>query len=163
MSNPRSNATDSPNFPIILAASAVAVSCPVDTSEDILANIPIPANALGPNGVLRITTAWSFTNNANNKTLRVRFSGIGGTAYLSAVKTVEVGVDVFQVIANRGVTNSQHGHGIQGNSTGSISVNGNISSAVDTTAATNLVITGQKATGTDVLTLESYLIELIPG
>ena len=35
--------------------------------------------------------------------------------------------------------------------------------AADTSAATSLVITGQKGTGTDTLTLQSYLVELLYG
>jgi len=142
----------------ILGASAAAVSCAADTAENTLATIAVPAGAMGPNGSLLITTLWSYTNSANNKTLRINF---GGTAYLSNVATTTVAVQTLVMIRNRGVTNLQVGFtnatfSAIGTTTGTLTT-----SSVDTTSAQSLTITGQKASAGETLTLESYLVELI--
>ncbi|MBS0175502.1 MAG: hypothetical protein JSR64_15785 [Nitrospira sp.] len=150
---------------VVLGKSGAAVNTPADTSEDTLATINIPANAMGANGVLRIYTLWSFTSSANNKTLRIRFSGGAGTIYMNPVFTTSVGYSSLTMIMNRNATNSQVGFASAGTNggLGSSSASANVTSSVDTTAATSLVITGQKASAGETLTLESYLVELIPG
>lgn len=145
----------------VLALSFAQSVCPADTSEDALANIAVPANLLGANGALRITCSFSHTSNANAKTLRVRFSGAAGTAYASISAANGTDSRVTIIIGNRGATNSQHGHAL-GYSSGVGIFNGGIStSAVDTTAATSIVISAQKANAGDTITLESYIVELI--
>jgi len=142
----------------VLGVSGAAVSCAADTAENTLATVTIPAGVMGTNGVLRVTTLWSYTNSANNKTLRINF---GGTAYLSNVATTTVAVQALVMIRNRGVTNSQVGFtnatfSAIGTTTGTLTT-----SSVDTTSAQSLTITGQKASAGETLTLESYLVELI--
>jgi hypothetical protein len=143
----------------ILGTSAVAVSGAADTNENILATITIPAGAMGPNGRLRIQTGWTVTNSANNKVLRVRFSGIGGTIFYGATVTTSASVEDVRSIHNRGVTNSQAC--FQGGASFGSSSSAYGTSSVDTSVATTVVITGQKATAGETLTLESYLVELI--
>lgn len=150
--------------PRILARSAVAVSCPADTSEDTLATITVPAGALGANGQLRIATLWSFTNNGNTKSTRIRYSGAAGTKYHETTNwTTQLAVAGSTTIANRNATNSQVGQTLISSTVASAlnPATAPVTSAVDTTAATTVVITGQKATAGDALTLESYLVELI--
>lgn len=67
----------------VIAASAVAVSHTGDTIETVLANIAIPAGAMGANGALHITAVFSYTNSANAKTLRIRLGGISGAAFMN--------------------------------------------------------------------------------
>lgn len=152
-----------PRPALVLGASAAAVSCPADTSEDLLATVTIPAGIMGLNGILRIYHLWSFTSSANNKTPRVRLGGIGGTVYGSDVFTTSATWQDMRWIANRGAANSQIG----GKSSAGIltfSTSSNITSSVDTSAATTLVFTGQKASAGETLTLEQYLVELLlPG
>lgn len=150
---------------VTLAKSGAAVSAPADTTEDILATIIIPASAMGANGFLRITTLWTFTSSGNNKTPRIRFSGASGTIYMNPVLTTSVGLYQQTMIANRNATNSQVGFASAGTAGGwgLSSASANVTSAVDTTAATSVVITGQKASAGETLTLESYLVELLPG
>lgn len=150
-------------LPRILGASGVAVSGPADTSENILATITVPAGAMGLNGRLRWEAHWTFTNSANSKTCRVRFGGIGGSAYTSVAFTTTANFRDFKGLANRGASNSQisvadvFGPGSSfGGGTGTV-----VTSAIDTSAATTLVITGQKASAGETITLESYLVELI--
>lgn len=146
----------------VLAKSAVAVSCPADTSEDTLATITIPAGAMGPNGLVRIHTRWSWTNGASNKTVRVRFSGAAGTVYTTGSVTTNNGAALLTEIANRNSAASQVGSVILEGSIG-FSAQPVVTSSVDTTVATTVAITGQKASAGDALTLESYLVELVYG
>lgn len=148
--------------PQVLAKSAVPVACPADTSEDVLATITIPAGAMGPNGALRISSNWTVTNSANNKSLRIRLGGIGGTQFLLQVLTGSIAVSDLRMIQNRGAANSQVGGPAQMPAT-TLSGTACVTSAVDTSVSTTLVITGQKALAGEVLTLESYLVELIYG
>lgn len=143
-----------------LAASAVAVSAGANTDENTLATIAIPAAAMGANGQLRITTVWTVTNSGNNKTLRVRLGGIAGTQFLSAAVTTVATVRNQLFLANRNSQSSQVG-GI--NSTTSFGTSSSVltTATVDTSAAVDLVITGQKASSGETLTLESYLVELL--
>jgi hypothetical protein len=149
---------------IALGASVVAVSAPADATEDQLASVTVPAYLLGLNAILRITTNWSFTNNANNKTLRVRFGGAAGTAYLQIAETTTQYVRAETTIGNAGATNSQRGQSIffrQAAGTFAFQSATQITSAVDTTANQTVYISGQKATAGDALTLESYSVELL--
>lgn len=141
----------------VVAASAVAVSCPADTTEDQLASITIPANSLGANGGCRIHTLWTCTSSANNKTMRVRWSGAAGTAILSTVQTTVAFLRDVREFWNQNATNSQRYHaatttyGTGGTATGTM--------AVDTTASSAVVITGQKASAGETLTLNWYCVE----
>jgi hypothetical protein len=146
----------------ILCKSYVQSAAPGDTNEDTLFTCTVPANALGANGGLRVHTIWSHTNSGNNKTLRVRFSGASGTQYLAAVITTTNTSSVMTFIGNRNATNSQIG-GIFSTVTSSFgtTTNGGVTSAVDTTAATSLVATCQKASGGESCALEAIVVELI--
>jgi hypothetical protein len=144
----------------ILGASAVAVSGPADTNENILATITIPAGAMGPNGRLRIHTLWTVNNNANVKAARVRLGGIGGTDFLGANIASTLSMQSQVMIANRNAANSQVGFAVTTTSFALVNAT-NVTAAIDTSAATTLVITAAKATAGDTMTLESYLVELI--
>lgn len=150
----------------VLAKSAVAVSCPADTTEDILATISVPAGAMGISGVLRIYVEWTWTNSANNKTLRIRY---GGTDLISSTVLTTTATGSHRLsIFNRGATNSQKhraefifGSTPPANTNVAFATSGTLS--VDTTALSSIVFSGQKALAGEVLTLESYLVELFPS
>jgi len=144
----------------VLAASAVPIAVPADTNENILVPVTVPAGAMGPNGVLRVITLWSFTNNANNKTMRVRLGGIGGTIYLNSVIAAALSSQQQTIIQNRNAEDSQIGAGAAaaafGTSTAAV-----VTSAVDTAQSAVLAITGMKASAGDSLVLERYLVEIM--
>jgi hypothetical protein len=143
------------HIPRILALSAVAVVAPADTSENILATITVPAGALGVNGSLIISHFVTCTNNANVKTIRHRFNGIGGSVYLAPSIASSAGQTGRSRLSNRGLTNSQVGAAFDG-----FLSTGPSTSAADTTASTTAVITAQKATAGDTITLESWMAQL---
>jgi hypothetical protein len=149
-------------IPYSLSKSGVAVSCPADTTEDILASIPIAAGVVGPMGWFRILTMWSFTNSVNNKTLRVRLGGIGGTIHMSVIKTTTTAFRVMTDIINRGLNNSQVGSSL-GVDAAAVTAVTFATGAIDLSAASSIVITGQKATAGETLTLDGYGIEVFAG
>lgn len=145
---------------IVLAKSAVQVSHTGDVLEFVLATIVVPP--LGLNSGLRITALFSYTNSVNAKTFRVRFSGASGTIYHSQAPTATASLRTQCEIWNRNALNSQIG-GLAGGTGGwAASATANPTSAVDTSVATSLVISGQLAAAGETLNLEQYLIELIP-
>lgn len=150
---------------IILAKSGAAVSHTGNTNETVLATISIPANSMGLNGALRIKTYWTITANTNTKTARLRLGGIGGTvvgpgnAWNAAAVTVPHSETLVQ---NRNSASSQICRNITNRSSDLLmQLQANIAAAVDTTVAQDLVITGQLGVGTDTITLESYIVELL--
>ncbi len=149
------------NGTAVLAASGVAVSTGSDTTEDVLATITIPAGLMTANGKLEIETLWAINNNANNKTFFVRFGGTAGTPYLNVAATAAVAFQNHVNIQNAGSVSSQVGFPV--GTANSYAAGGNpmTTSAVNTAAATTLIISGQKATATDTLTLSAYSVKLI--
>lgn len=148
----------------VLAASAVAQALTGTTAETTLATITIPANAMGPNGMVRVTTLWTSTGNNGTKDPRVRFGGVSGAAYSPQQHTASAST-ISQMaqtrIANRNATNSQVGH-VSGAGVGGWGQSSAVTtSAIDTTAAQDIVISGQLANAADSLTLQSYLVELL--
>jgi hypothetical protein len=150
-----------------LQSSGVAVSCPADATEDILATISIAAATIGANGILRLSAEFSFTSSANNKTPRIRFNGIAGTDLLGTiVLTTNAQAEANIVIFNRNLVNSQryrsmfrYGPAYPSNIVQSYANGGNL--AIDSTIATSIVITGQKQTAGETFTLEAYSLEVL--
>lgn len=140
--------------------SAVAVSNTGSTSAFDFATVTLPAKAMGANGFVRITTLWTYTNSANNKTIRVRFGGTSGTIYLSIVATTTAQLHNQTLVHNRNAQNSQVGasNGLaSGFGTASSSLT---TSAVDTSAATDIVLQAVMASLGETITLEAYSVEL---
>lgn len=147
----------------VLGQSGAAVSAPAnDTNENILATISIAAGLMGANDSLEILTMWSYTASTNNKTLRIRLGGIGGTQYMNSPRNsgTEVGLQLMHFIRNRNSVSSQVGYQ-SGTFTFSAATAAATTSSVNMANAQDLVITGQKATGTETLTLESYRVLLL--
>lgn len=143
----------------VLAASAVAASVSATISEEVLASIRVPAGLIGKNGILRVTSLWTITNSANNKTLRVKLGGIGGTAFLASTQTTNASVQAMTVISNRNSEASQVSTtGGQASSFGA-STGAVVTATIDTSAETLLVLTGEKASAGETITLERYIVE----
>lgn len=145
------------NSPIILASAVVNSAAPANTSENALATISIPGGIMGPNGSIEILYTYRFTNNANNKIMRLRFSGIGGTAFQDRLVTTQQTSQLLTIISNAGATNSQVGMGVGSTGIGE-TTNPIVTSAVDTTVNQTVVITGQKANAADTLELVRYRV-----
>ncbi len=133
-----------------------------DTGEEFGPTFTVPANALGPNGMLRVSQQISQTSNANTKNVRVRYSGNAGTimSAQNVVSTVHTRNEVE--IVNRGATNVQISHPTSNQVGGWQSQAGpGTTAAVDTTASTTVVTSLQRATATDNLVLEYVSVEVL--
>lgn len=154
------------NHARILGASSAPVSHTGNTNETILATIPVPAGLMGLNGTIRIDTLWSFSGGNGTRQPIVRFgaagAGTGGTAYGqgSQASTV-VQMHTMYIIGNKNSASVQKG----GLTAGVLTANATAlaSSAVNTANASEIVLTMTLANGADTGTLESYIIEFIPG
>ena len=149
---------------IAQSAAQLTLTGGVANTETVIATITIPAGALGPNGRIRSTVLWGCNNNGNTKRFRQRFNGLAGTIYSSQDVTTSTCFRSQIEIANRNALNSQVGApnsiaAAFGTSAGSL-----VTSAIDTSAAVDLVLTGTLVTAnTDTITIESYLVELLGG
>ena len=141
-----------------LAQSGAILTAPAnDTNENTLVTVAVAAGAMGVNGMLRVTTLWSYTNSGNVKTKRVR---LGGTEFLALANTTQASSANGKIITNRNSAAAQvsfnAASGGFGNSTGAVATG-----TVNTAVAQDLLITAQKATGTETISLESYTVELL--
>lgn len=135
-----------------------------DTGEEFGPTLVVPANSIGPSGRMNIRAYVEFTNSAGVKTPRVRFSGNGGTVYYTQGPTTTLELPIDLLIANaEGQTNKQVGYPSSGAAWNAASANASSVSAVDTTAASSLVLSLQRNTATDNVILRDYLIELLYG
>lgn len=145
----------------VLEASAVAASHTGNTTETILATIPVPAGIMGVNGALRIAADWTTTNSANDKTLRIRLGGIGGAVLTGTAFTTVANAFHRMMVVNRNSASSQWVSTDRSRATDIVSSYEATTAAVNTAVAQDLVITGQLETGTETITLENYIVELI--
>ena len=148
--------------PYVLAQAVVNASCDATVNENALATVTLPANTLGPNGSVEILATWAMTNSANNKTTRVRFSGAAGTEFQNRIITTQSSSQQLTSISNAGAANAQCGMGLGSPGNGE-TTNAIVVEAVDTTADTTIVISGQKASAGETLTLVKYRITVYPG
>lgn len=143
----------------ILGFVSAAVACPVDTTEDILATIPIPNGLMDLNGILIIESFWTATNNANVKTARMRLGGIAGTQFMTIAMTSQANLRDRRIIMNRGNAAIQIGFDAASNLFG-LGAGAAVVGAINTGIDQTLVLTGQKATAGDTLQLEYCNVEL---
>lgn len=147
---------------IVLGRTAVQVSHTGDTSEFGAMTVTVPADLLGPSGELEIESQVSYTGSTNTKTTRHRFNGIAGSTALSqGVSTAsQITSRYASRISNRGATNSQ----LLGTNLGAYygpTTAPLLTSAVDTTAAVDVVISLQLADSSETISLESGLVRAI--
>lgn len=148
--------------PYVLAQAVVNASCDATVKEDVLATVTLPANTLGPNGSVEILATWAMTNSGNRKTTRVRFPGAAGTEFQNRIITAQASSQQLTCISNAGAANAQSGMGVGSPGNGE-TTNPIVVGAVDTTADTTIVISGQKASAEETLTLVKYRITVYPG
>lgn len=143
-----------------LAQSGIAVPHTGTVAETTLYSTTIPGGLMGPNGVLRVISLWTITNNANNKICRFRF---GGVALQNYTATALAHLRISQVVFNRGSEGSQVCGGANQSFQDGVNVSSAGASSVDTGADQVLSFTAQLGSAADVITLEAFLIEVLPG
>lgn len=144
----------------VLGASAVAATHTGDTLEAVLATVALPAGAVGANGILRVTSTWSYTNSANTKTPRIRLGGTTGSVVLGPGVTTTASLVVQRLIQNRNAQNSQVALGSANANSFASSTGAPLTTSVDLSAAQDLVFSGQLANAGETITLEAYLVEV---
>ena len=143
---------------------SLLVTSPLNTSENTVWTIPIPAGSLGPNGVITIPgVVASFTLVGGALTFRFRIDGV---LVLTVTSTGTVGTAQLAfppiTVGNQNSANSQLWCA---NSLG-VSVTGFsliASSAADTTLLKNITLTVQKANAGDVATFYPAIATINPG
>lgn len=144
----------------VVDKSAVRVAHTGSTAEVVFATVNIPAGALGPNGMIRVWALFSYTNNANVKTMRFRLGGALGTAFVETQNTTTASQPFQRIIQNRGSQASQvSGAASTGNSFAA-SASLPMTGTINTANAQDFVISGQLANAGDEIALESYLVEI---
>ncbi len=116
---------------------------------------------MGLNGGLHIMSTWTYTNGANDKTMRGRLGGIGGTAFFTSLQTTTASYSDFRWIRNRGAANSQVGGQLGATIIGT-SGNANVTGAIDTASSTTFVLSAQLESAGESITLQSYEVWLTP-
>lgn len=125
----------------------------------VLATVSIPV--LGSDSVIRVdSTFTSPDTSATNKSIRVR---LGATSFYATGLTTSPNNGRVTVIHNRGVTNSQIARVAASGASGEgNSATPPTTGAEDTSVPTLLTFTAQPAAANVPMTLERYLVEVLP-
>lgn len=127
---------------------------PGDANENTAITIPVPGGMLGPNGAIDVEAVFTHTNNANAKTLRVKF---GGTTYQVYNMASGAATRVYATVYNSGSVSAQEGSNQLGFG---ITTNTLVTGAADTSQTQNLLLTVQKGTAGDAVVLKWVRIRI---
>lgn len=134
-----------------LSSFASPVNCTTTGADEALESFLIAAGTLGPNSIIQIEPLWTYTNSANNKILKVNIDGI--TVY-SATRTTSAKEAPLIILANRNSLTSQ----IQPYDNTYVTAGSGTppTYAIDFSKNVTVDIIGQRASGSDTLTLEYH-------
>lgn len=127
------------------------------TTQVTMGSVQIPAGVLGAQGSVRYKGTWSYNNSAGAKTARIDFAG---QTVVSAAPTTTVAISLDKTVHNRTATKQVIQAAADAQAASSTAVT---TLAIDTTADITVGFTGQIATATDYLILESARIEICPA
>ncbi len=147
----------------VLCSSGAQHSTGSDITEDILATCAIPAGTLTANGCIVVDAIWNYTNSANNKVLKVHANtdaATDGTPYLSTVVTTSSQFHTNTKLCGANSISSQVG----GAQAGTYSANSGTvpTSSITTSGSWDIVLTGQKTSSVETLTLDEYQVVVLP-
>lgn len=140
-------------FTVAATNSATGAGTLEGVTEQTLYSLVIPGGTLGPNDSLRVSAQFAMTNGANDKTLKLKF---GSATLLTEVYTTSAAANWNKRISNRGNVARQ----VFALATDGVSAT-TVIATQDTATDKTLSITGQKETGSELLVLESVLVEII--
>lgn len=152
------------NGEVTLAQSGAAYPMTGAATEQVMATYTLPGGLMSANGQLEITHFWNVTNSANNKTVRVKHSavggGISGDTYYSCTQTAIVGLQAITCIRANNSVSAQKGWGI--GSTGPTGIGAIASTLRSFTRGlqndSDIVLTAGLADSSETVTLEAYSI-----
>ncbi|MBI4723861.1 MAG: hypothetical protein HY765_02285 [Rhodomicrobium sp.] len=135
------------------------------SAETIFTNgsILIPAGSMGANGSLRVTLAARVANNANAKTLRIRFgpNDVTGTVFLGINLASTLTVRVQVEIRNIGSQSSQEAFSYLVNTGWGTTALDFTAGTIDTSIDRYLVISGALSNTADTITLVYSDVEIM--
>lgn len=123
------------------------------TTEITLGSLTIPGGFMGPNGWLEVGFRLTVNNNANNKTFRVR---LGATAVKQRIMTTVISEQGLLRLNNKNSESAQGAFDLSQPTYFGQTGNAHASAAIDTSVNQTMTLTGQLATGTDTIKLESW-------
>lgn len=126
------------------------------TTNTILQTVQIPAGMMTINGSLEIEAQWSYSNNANGKTMAVKF---GGSTIVTTTQTTTAGWNWRGIIQNRGVQNQQVSYA-SSNAYSQTSAAAVVTSQ-NTANAVNLTFEAQLGNSADTITLERFSVKAV--
>lgn len=147
-------------FTRTVGQATVAVGTGALTTEVTLATISVPANVMGLNGGLRVILHYQISGVANTKFLRLKWGGSTLFTVNYAAGDQVAGVSEF-VIMNRNATNAQEAQGYYTSPANALTGLGVQTRAIDSTAVTSVVITGQTTNAADEVQMDVTTVELI--
>lgn len=133
-----------------------------NTLEAVLATYTVPAGLVGVNDSIRITHLWQYPNSGTSKNIRIT---IGGTTMLSFAATTTAKYQSIEIIRNRNSLTSQITYGDQ-MSFGGPRALAPITLSKDFSLPQEIQLIGSWGTagaGSNLISLESVIIEHIPG
>jgi hypothetical protein len=130
-----------------------------NTTETTVFTDTIPGNTLGVNGSFFTTLMLSYTNNANNKIVRVKFNG---TQVFSYTGTTAIAARVQHQVSNRNSLTSQVGSSSGMIGFGTAASNGIQTYTFDTSQDIIVTVTIALANAADTMSLESFIITAFP-
>jgi hypothetical protein len=143
-----------------VAGSAVAVPLTgTELVDVVLASYTIPANAMGPNGLVIVDSLWSaLNNNSNSKIAKIYFGGTAGTV-VGINLANNLSTSFTKRIRNRNSVISQivEPGPIQGFGAANSAPN---TFAIDTAAPVVLTLVGFLGHMTDGITLEAWRVSV---
>jgi hypothetical protein len=146
------------------SVATIAFLGSVSVAEQKAVGLLIPAGLIGAGYEISVTFLETYSNSANNKVLRIRLGAaddLTGTAFLTATTSTTTTAQGFCKIQTTDASaNAQIGHAASvstpfGNSSGAA-----ITSAVDMSAASYLVISGQCTNAADTQTIQAYTVSI---
>lgn len=141
--------------------SAVPISLTGTTTATLLATIAVPANSMGPNGIVRVRGHWSMTNNANSKNMAIRW-GLANTNLFSGGFASQASLRADVEVQNRNGTGSQLIPAVS--TSASFGFLGAVTAdSQDTTIAQRIQFVGTLSNAGDTMTLESFTVDLWYG
>lgn len=121
--------------------------------------ITLPANSLGINGILRITTLWGFPNNANTKSGTV---AVGGTNFMNASLANVAMAQVLTIIYNCGSQSVNAAFPAANPSGIGAPANAINETTVNFANSQTIAIGATIGTATDFMIMHGFLIEVLP-
>ena len=154
--------------PVTVLAQGIGASHTGDTNETILATIPVSAGVMGANGLIVVRYQWTKTGTAGTSGSSIRFglsgAGLSGTALYTAGGGAASNIvgTWLPTITNVGATNSQIGP--TNTNAGGLGQTANalLTAAIDTTQATEIVITCTLGNAADTMNLAFFQALLYP-